>query len=294
MRYRYKTAEIEICVDIPFDICIQEESREFTEKCENAVEKADIYLTFRAVTELPQITEQGRWVGCQYYEKHGKKTRTFYCSEPHAAAYACICWNANGTVGECQYLKGKENYLNYSKNIWNVLELESLLLRQNGLLLHSSFIRYRGQAVLFSAPCGTGKSTQAELWERYKGADIINGDRSGLRCLSDSWTAYGLPYAGSSRIYRNESAPLRAIILLKQAEENSLRKIRPIEAFPDLYREITVHRWDRRFVERSTELLLQLLKKVPVYLLECRPDQEAVEIVRSEIFGSNAEGKEEL
>lgn len=294
MRYRYKMAGIEICVDIPFEIHIQEESREFIETWDDTAEEADIYLKFQAVTELPQITDQGKWVGCQYYEKYGERARTFYCAEPHAAAYACICWNEDGTVGECQYLKGKENYLNYSKNIWNVLELESLLLRQNGLLLHSSFIRYRGQAVLFSAPCGTGKSTQAELWEKYEGADIINGDRSGLRHFSDGWKAFGLPYAGSSRIYRNESAPLKSIILLRQAEENILRKIRSIEAFPELYREITVHRWDRRFVERSTELLLQLLKKVPVYLLECRPDQEAVEIVRSEIFGSNAEGKEEL
>ena len=165
--------------------------------------------------------------------------------------------------------------------------MEDILLRHSGLLLHSSFIRCQGKAVLFSAPCGTGKSTQAELWEKYEGADIINGDRSGLRRLDCGWAAFGLPYAGSSGIYRNENAPLAAVILLRQAEENRLRRMKAVEVFPDLYREITVHRWDRNFVSESTELLLQLLCEIPVYLLECRPDQEAVQLVRDEIFGGN-------
>ena len=167
--------------------------------------------------------------------------------------------------------------------------MEDILLRHSGLLLHSSFIRCQGKAVLFSAPCGTGKSTQAELWEKYEGADIINGDRSGLRRLGCGWMAFGLPYAGSSGIYRNESEPLAAVILLSQAKENRLRKLKVLEAFPDLYREVMVHRWDRKFVSESTELLLQLLREIPVYLLECRPDREAVQLVRDEIFGRSPE-----
>ena len=101
--------------------------------------------------------------------------------------------------------------------------------------------------------------------------------------------AFGLPYAGSSGIYRNESEPLAAVILLRQAKENRLRKLKVLEAFPDLYREVMVHRWDRKFVSESTELLLQLLQEIPVYLLECRPDREAVQLVRDEIFGRSPE-----
>lgn len=138
-----------------------------------------------------------------------------------------------------------------------------------------------------------GKVHTGRIMGKYEGADIINGDRAGLRNLDGVWKAFGLPYAGSSKIYRNESAPLGAIVLLRQAKDNHLRRLCPVEAFPDLYREITVHRWDRQFVENSTALLLRLLEDIPVYLLECRPDREAVEIVRNEIFGNNAEGKGE-
>ena len=296
MRYHYELADIHVCVDVPFEIHMQEEAKEFAEiwEADNDKNRADICLKFKPTDFLPEMSGQGDWAGCHYYECCGE-ARIFYSVKAGGDPYACALWNRDGTYCECLYLRGKEYCLNYSRNVWDILDMESILLRNNGLLLHSSFIRYQRKAVLFSAPCGTGKSTQAEMWERYEGADIINGDRSGLRRFDSGWTAFGLPYAGSSGIYRNESAPLEAIILLRQSAENRLRRMCPIEAFPELYREIMVHRWDRKFVADSTELLLCLLQDIPVYLLECRPDRGAVKIVRDEIFGRNiSERTEEL
>lgn len=299
MRYHFELAGIRICADIPFELHMQEESKEFTglwsyvgreDSGEEAqLDNAHIYLELKPVDQLPLINKEGHWAGCHYYQTEDENSLVFYSIEQGGAPYACTRWNREGTLCECLYLNGKEYCLNYSRNIWDILGMEDVLLRHSGLLLHSSFIRYRGKAVLFTAPCGTGKSTQAELWEKYEGADIINGDRAGIRHLDCGWAAFGLPYAGSSGIYRNENAPLAAVILLRQAEENRLRRMKAVEAFPDLYREITVHRWDRNFVSESTELLLQLLCEIPVYLLECRPDQEAVQLVRDEIFGRSPE-----
>lgn len=299
MRYHFELAGIRICADIPFELHMQEESKEFAGRWshvgredsgeEAQLDKSHIYLELKPVDQLPLINKQGHWAGCHYYQTEDENSLIFYSIEQGGAPYACTRWNREGTSCECLYLSGKEYCLNYSRNIWDILGMEDILLRHSGLLLHSSFIRCQGKAVLFSAPCGTGKSTQAELWEKYEGADIINGDRAGLRRLGCGWAAFGLPYAGSSGIYRNESAPLAAVILLRQAKENRLRKLKALEAFPDLYREVTVHRWDRKFVSESTELLLQLLQEIPVYLLECRPDQEAVQLVRDEIFGRSPE-----
>ncbi|MEE1312349.1 MAG: hypothetical protein UHS41_01185, partial [Lachnospiraceae bacterium] len=152
------------------------------------------------------------------------------------------------------------------------------------LLLHSSFIRWNSQGLLFSAPSGTGKSTQADLWVKYEGAEIINGDRAGLRKLDKGWTAYGLPYAGSSGVYRNESAPVKSIIVLRQAKENRIRPLGPAEAVRYLYPEITVHQWDSDFVKQVMDLLTDLVLNIPIYLLECLPDQGAVDLVKRTIF----------
>ena len=73
---------------------------------------------------------------------------------------------------------------------------------------------------------GIGKSTQADLWQRYEGAELLNGDRTVLRRIDGVWTAFGSPYAGSSNCFVNESRPVRAIVLLSQGSVCSLRRPR--------------------------------------------------------------------
>ena len=157
-------------------------------------------------------------------------------------------------------------------------------------MLHAAFIRWQEKGILFTAPSGTGKSTQADLWEKYEGAEILNGDRAGLRCIEGCWTAFGLPLAGSSYIYRNESAPADTIVVLRQSPENRIRRLGPAEAFRYLYPEVTVHQWHRPWVEKASSMLLDLISHVPVWLLECRPDQGAVRLLKETIIERQKEG----
>lgn len=97
------------------------------------------------------------------------------------------------------------------------------------------------------------------------------------------WQAFGLPYAGSSGVYRNESVPISALVVLRQGKENRLRSLTRGEAFARLFPEVTVHRWDPDFVQDTMDTLLAALDALPVYLLECRPDREAVELLREQM-----------
>ncbi|WP_370839368.1 hypothetical protein [Intestinibacter bartlettii] len=77
------------------------------------------------------------------------------------------------------YLSGKEDYFEYSRNIIEaIMNIEQVLNAFNAFYTctaHSLIGKDKG--ILFSAPSGTGKSTQADLWEKYENAEIINGDR---------------------------------------------------------------------------------------------------------------------
>lgn len=170
-------------------------------------------------------------------------------------------------------------------NLLMYLALEEILLQRDAFLLHSSFIRYRGAGILFSAPAGTGKSTQAALWEEYREAEIINGDRAVVRKHENGFFAYGSPYAGSSQIWKNESAPLKAIILLSQGPENVIRPAQNREAIRRLFPEILVNSWNPDFMDKVTSLLDCLIRTVPIYCLSCRPDEGAVELVERTLFG---------
>ena len=163
----------------------------------------------------------------------------------------------------------------------NLLCLEQLLLELDALMLHASFVRHQGRGILFSGPSGIGKSTQARLWEQHRGAEVLNGDRAAIRFADGAWWAYGLPLAGSSRIFRNEDAPIGAVVVLCQASENRIRTMSPAEAIRLLLPEFSIHRWDRAFLDRVLDLSTALLTAVPVYLLACTPEKSAVELLHS-------------
>ncbi|MDO4943367.1 MAG: hypothetical protein Q4E73_11120 [Lachnospiraceae bacterium] len=285
MQYLYQIAGLYVRCEIPFSVMICKESADFVYGVENG-HKKDLTVLFQPVKQLETTEENGVWDVDRYHVHINEKRKVYYCPAPRHKPYACVTWdNEEKTILRCRYIKGKEYYLNYSRNLCDIIALDSLLLNHQGLLLHSAFIRWNGQGLLFSAPSGTGKSTQADLWVKYGGAEIINGDRAGLRKLDDGWTAYGLPYAGSSGVYRNESAPVTAIIVLRQAKENRICPLGPAEAIRYLYPEITIHQWDKEFVDQVMDLLTDLAFHVPIYLLECLPDQGAVELVKTTVFG---------
>lgn len=169
-------------------------------------------------------------------------------------------------------------------NIWNYLAFEDVLINHQAFILHSSFISWQNNGILFTAPSGTGKSTQADLWKKYEDADIYNGDRTIIRKIDGKYYGFGSPYAGSSGIYRNESAPIKAIIVIEQGPDNVIRRLHGREAFLPLFRETLMNTWNKEYMEKMTDLLMDAACQIPIYHLSCRPDQDAVNTVKNEIL----------
>lgn len=159
-------------------------------------------------------------------------------------------------------------------------------LRQT-LLMHASAISYKGQSLVFTAPSGTGKTTQAELWAKYKGAKILNGDKVFLKQEEDAIHAWGSPWKGSSPYALNESAPLKAIIVLRQAKENSIRRLTTLEAMELFVPHVFFPKWDEKCEQAVLDFLDVVMSQTPIYLLCCRPDGEAVELTEGTVFGGN-------
>ena len=84
--------------------------------------------------------------------------------------------------------------------IWMGAEFYNSLIKFNGMLLHSSCVVYEGKAYLFSAPCGTGKSTHTQIWlRRFPGAYILNDDKPAIRIGKDGIYACGTPFCLRAR-----------------------------------------------------------------------------------------------
>lgn len=169
------------------------------------------------------------------------------------------------------------------KTVLNALEAEHLVTEQNGFIFHCSFIEWNGRAILFTAPSGTGKSTQAELWHQYKGARIINGDRAALRMAEDVLIAEGIPFSGSSTYCENASVPITAVVYLRQAPQTSIRRMRGFEAFSRIWEGVSVNTWEKQDMDRVSAVVQRIAGQIPVFHMPCTPDEQAVRVLEKAI-----------
>lgn len=170
-----------------------------------------------------------------------------------------------------------------TKTLLDALALEHMLIRNRGLLFHCAYIEVDGGALLFTAPSQTGKSTQADLWMEYRGAEIINGDRAAIRITEDGIRVEGLPYSGSSPYCKNKTLPLKAIVYLSQAPVTSIRRLCGFEAFARIWEGVFVNTWDRTDLELASETVQRIAETVPVFYMPCTPDESAVETLEREL-----------
>lgn len=280
MRFFYNIAGIGVKGETPYELTLQEESVPFLLKNFDKND-CDIDVTFTRLPNMCVPEEKGIWKANRLYCRQDGSDIVYYYPNRNDLPYARVL---RGKGSLCiEYTDTSIPYINYSHNLIDLISLESLLLDYHGMIVHSSFIRWRDKGLIFSAPSGTGKSTQASLWMKYEQVECLNGDRAGLRKVKGNWIAYGLPYAGSSGIYRNEAVPLGAIIVLKQSKENNLSRMKPSDAFRAIYPETLIHQWDAAFVNTAADYITELVTDIPVYLLSCRPDREAVSVLRDEL-----------
>ena len=153
------------------------------------------------------------------------------------------------------------------------------------IYLHSSLIDWNGRGLMFLGPSGIGKTTQAELWNQYRDALIINGDVVFVQETENVFLGWGTPWHGSSPYCENASVPVEALIVLKQAPENSIRELTGFEKVTAVSESVFYPRWLEGGMELCLETLDHFLSAVPVYELRCRPDEEAVRLTEEAVFG---------
>jgi hypothetical protein len=200
---------------------------------------------------------------------------------PFTQGIAAWNWIIPGNKVEIHYIKETLPYFTNSVGCFNASGFERILYHFNKYLFHCSYINYQGRAVLFSAPSGGGKTTQAKLWEQYADARIINGDRGVLEKVGKQYWCHGLPIAGSSGVFVNESLPIAAIFILKKAAYNKVTVLKGTDAFQAVFSELTLNTWNSEFMLNAVDFTMQLINQIPIYLLECQVNQEAVKVAQN-------------
>lgn len=151
------------------------------------------------------------------------------------------------------------------------------LLENDGFYLHASAVCVDGRAYLFSGPSGMGKTTHTRLWQQIFGekAQVINDDKPALRCLEGIWYAYGTPWCGKDGININRKVPLAGICFLRQAPHNKIRRLSQLEAATNIISQTIRHFKNLDRLDMMLSHVDKLVREIPVYELENRPELEA-------------------
>ena len=154
------------------------------------------------------------------------------------------------------------------------------LLQHTGMMLHASAVEMDGKAYLFSGQCGAGKSTHTRVWQATFGerAQIFNDDKPALRYLDGRWYAYGTPWCGKDGINQNKKVPLAGICFMVQSKENKIRRLSAKEAITKICEQTLFRFRNPANLERMLTQLDKLVRDIPVFELENRPEPAAAQL----------------
>lgn len=183
-------------------------------------------------------------------------------------------------------------------SLWFACSL--LGLQADATFVHSSAVVWQGQAVLFLGESGTGKSTHARLWlQTIEGCQLLNDDSPFLRLVDGVPIVYGSPWSGKSPVFSPRHFPLKAVVRLSQASHNAIRRLSVVESFgalqpslpPALMQDDGIRTADSGSGMNAADLLIEMISQtltaVPVYHLQCLPDDDAARLCFATLFGTS-------
>ncbi len=158
-----------------------------------------------------------------------------------------------------------------ARTSWNNGYLETLavyrkiseaMLDFDTFLMHGAVVAAGGEAYMFTAPSGTGKTTHIRKWiENDKDAFVVNGDKPLIKVTDTRAIACGTPWRGKESLGANVMAPLKAVALMERGEDNAIEEISFGRAFTFLLQQ-TYRPADADRMRKTLALLSRLNGRV--------------------------------
>lgn len=146
------------------------------------------------------------------------------------------------------------------------------------LMLHGSTVAVDGRGYLFTAKCGTGKSTHTRLWcQAFQNrAVMVNDDKPFLKVTDDGAWVCGSPWSGKHGLDTNVTVPLAGICILERGLENRIEPCKPPAALPMLLHQ-SYCPLDSAKATAWEALVNKLAEKVPLWKMQCNKDISAAQ-----------------
>lgn len=152
--------------------------------------------------------------------------------------------------------------------------------KHDTVLAHSSCVTYKDKAWLFLGKSGTGKSTHSRMWlNALEDVILLNDDHPVIRINENGQAiAYGSPWSGKTRCYKNMCAPIGGIIRIVRAPYNKARRLSMIESYASLMTSFSGMTWEKELADGRDKTIMSIISSVPCWAMECLPDEDAAKV----------------
>jgi hypothetical protein len=158
--------------------------------------------------------------------------------------------------------------------------LARILADRQGCFLHSSGVILDGKGFLFVGHSDAGKSTTVKMLKGQ--AEILCDDRNIVRKKDDGFQLYGTWSHGEVPDVSAASAPLRAILFLKQAPENRIEPVADNKESLQILLACLIKPYvSTDWWEKTLTFIESLVQGVPCYNMYFDKSGEIVESIRS-------------
>lgn len=290
--YSFNIAGIVIRIESPYPLEVDDSFNAFAS---NAAPRTVIRLEYYQDRERAPMERIGKDLLMTYYRS--------------GDVFVAQSYGMRGPVASIQYdpdftdVRYEVNLAAYPDSVISVgkvmqlFPIRRLLMRCGAIMLHSSQVELDGGGILFCAPSGTGKSTQARLWQQHASARIICNDRTILKhCKkitshrllneenSDSiWYTHSYPADGSTPVNYSAQCRLAAIVLLRQGPQELIQSPSPAVAIRTLLEQSLIDVWDPHMRALAVEMLADIVASSHIYSLACTPTKAAVDCLRERL-----------
>ncbi len=275
----FHIAGINVRVESDFNLFSVELKREFTSFCADGPGGDNVVL--RHVFDMPDFSAEqlgavryrkAPWIiseknGCWFYRgvsSEGDKpdlhrvavfapdysAATIYSPKSYAEHLKTIGWHSLSLLPTDQ--------------IW----LAPLLADRSAAILHSSAVVLNGRGLMFVGHSSAGKSTTVTMLKDRTNAEILCDDRNIARRWQSGWRVHGTWSHGDVAEVSSASAPLHAILFLKQDERNDLvpltdrRAIWPLLLSTMIKPLATAEWW-----QKELGVIERMIDEVPCYMM---------------------------
>ena len=206
-------------------------------------------------------------------------------------ACARLLLSADFREGSLAFLNDSDRSVLFAVNNAMMLMYAFCSAPYKTLEMHASVIANGGKGYLFLGKSGTGKSTHSSLWLKYiEGSELMNDDNPVIRVGEDGVTrVYGSPWSGKTPCYRNVSAPVGALVRIRQAKHNTLTRLNTLESYASVYSSCSGFKAHRGMADGQHETLEHIALNVPCYTMDCLPDEDAARVCAAGVRKEDAD-----